>query len=900
MSKARQNLFAERSSFARYGVAILAVALTLLIKLLMDPLIVQDTPFRLFLAAVVVAAWFGGLGPGLLATALVVPIVDYLFLEPVGAFTSLDIKALPLGLFVFEGVLISFVVTALLAARHRAEVSAREARRHQESLRESEERFRSLIEGVKDYAIFMLDPAGYVASWNSGAERIKGYRAEEIIGKHFSVFFTLEDLRLGKPEQELKLAATEGRFEEEARRIRMDGSRFWASVSLTALHDENGNLRGFSKVTRDITERKRTDDLIRESEERFRLLVQNSSDVITVIDAEGTIRYVSPAIERTMGYRPEEVIGRSVFGYLLPDDLDRGRGLFAEISSRPGVYPPVEVRVPDKDGLVRYLEVVANNLLDDPTVRGIVVNQRDITDRRLVEETLRESEGRYRTVVRQAAEGIFLVDVETKRILEANTAYRGLLGYSVQEIAGLRLYDVVAHDRESVDRYLRQVLEQRVYYIGERQHRRKDGSLVDVEVSSSVIHYGGREALCIVTHDVTARKQTEEALRRSLDALLALYETGQILSSTLEREQIGSKLLQIVRRVSNPTAAAISLRDDQRELQVWRSIGPNEVLTAARRDLKLATARSEALGTGGYRWSRSQTLDAESAHFVGLFLPLRVRDRIIGVLEVYGSEILLENEQVDTLSSLASQAAIALENARLYEELAERECELHDLVGRMLTSQEEERRRVAYEVHDGLTQVAIAAYQQLQNFADDHPPASAREREDLDEAVDLVQQTVGEARRVIADLRPTALDDLGLAAAVRVQVERLRAEGYSVRYEESLGGKRLPAALETALFRIAQEALTNARKHAGAALLHVTLERSEKTVCLEVRDWGRGFNPNLSTNGGPGERVGLSSMRERAALVGGDLRILSEPGTGTSVAAEIPLPESEWEMDDGG
>ena len=124
------------------------------------------------------------------------------------------------------------------------------------ALNASEERFRLLVEGIRDYAIFMLDPDGRIASWNAGAQRFKGYRADEIIGKHFSTFYTREDVERGHPQEELEIATREGRFEEEGWRVRKDGTRFWASVVITALRDKSGTLRGFGKVTRDMTERR--------------------------------------------------------------------------------------------------------------------------------------------------------------------------------------------------------------------------------------------------------------------------------------------------------------------------------------------------------------------------------------------------------------------------------------------------------------------------------------------------------------------------------------------------------------------------------------------------------------------------------------------------------------------
>src|SRR5918994_223760 len=144
------------------------------------------------------------------------------------------------------------------------------SRRTQEILRESEERFRLLVEGVKEYAIFMLDAEGRVSTWNPGARRIKGYEPEEIIGEHFSIFYTHEDVERGHPEEVLGLAAADGRYEEEGMRVRKDGSTFWADVVITALTDEAGELRGFAKVTRDITARK-------EAEDRERLLLREQA-----------------------------------------------------------------------------------------------------------------------------------------------------------------------------------------------------------------------------------------------------------------------------------------------------------------------------------------------------------------------------------------------------------------------------------------------------------------------------------------------------------------------------------------------------------------------------------------------------------------------------------------------
>ncbi len=197
-----------------------------------------------------------------------------------------------------------------------------ERKRVDEALRASEERFRQLVNDVKDYGIFMLDPAGHVATWNQGAERIKGYKADEIIGRHFSCFYLQEDLLKGKPDHELRTAMAEGRSEDEGWRLRKDGSRFWANVVITALTDDSGGLRGFSKITRDITERKRAEELLRETEERHRKLFDNNPHPTWVYDRE-TLRFlaVNRAAVKQYGYSGDEFLTMTLKDIRPPEDV---------------------------------------------------------------------------------------------------------------------------------------------------------------------------------------------------------------------------------------------------------------------------------------------------------------------------------------------------------------------------------------------------------------------------------------------------------------------------------------------------------------------------------------------------------------------------------------------------
>src|SRR5215203_1277399 len=879
----------------RYGVAALAVGMAFLIKLLVDPLIVQETPFLLIFGAIMISAWYGGLGPGLLATVAAGLATDYFFLQPTSSFSGFSLETVPLLVFFLEGTLVCLLVEALRAARSRAEGSTLEAERQREHLRRSEEYFRSLVESMRNYAIFMLDPQGHVASWNAGAERLQGYRAGEIVGEHFSVFFTEEDAKKGTPEKHLEAAASEGRSVEENWLVCKDGSRFWAYSILTALHDREGKLRGFSVVTHDITEKKEAERHPEEAEDRLRTLVEHVPAITYTGEVGGdhALAYVSPQIEEVLGFSPREVTADPDLWTHMLHPHDR-RWVLAEERRTGETGDPfaLEYRMFARNGRVVWLRDEAMLVRDEEGSplrwQGFML---DVTKRKKAEEKLRESEELYRNVVEQAAENIFVLVPFTGRILQANASFHQSLGYEAEELRRLTIYDIVADDKETIDRNIHRVMEEGRLSIGERRYRRKDGTLIDVEVSAGAIAYGGRPALCVVAHDVTQRKEAEEALRRSLDNLLALYETGQILSSSLEGEEIGSRLLEGVRRVSNLTAAVISIPDEKGELSIWRSSGLDGSWRRVRLTPEALSARRKVLETKEHELLKlSRPEDPQGEQLVSLYLPLLVRDRLVGVLEAYGPEALGE-EGAETLYSLANQAAIALENAGLYAELAESENQLKRLVGKLIMAQEEERRRVAYDVHDGLAQTAAAAHQHLQAFARHNPPGSEGGREELDETLELVREVVGEARQVIYDARPTVLDDYGLPSAVRLQVDTLRSEGLEVGFEEALGDGRLPPEVETTLFRVAQEALTNVRKHARASVVHVVLDRPGTGVRLQVTDDGRGFVPEESpkTNG-PGERVGLSGMRERLALLGGRFELMSEPGTGTTLKAEVELP----------
>ena len=276
-------------------------------------------------------------------------------------------------------------------------------RRTREILRQSEERFRLLVEGVKDYAIFMLDPYGYVTTWNEGALRIKGYDSEEIIGEHFSVFYTSEDKERDHPEEELRIATAEGSYEEEGLRVRKDGSTFWANVLITALRDEEGELKGFAKVTRDITARK-------EAEERERLLAQERvarerttdilesiSDAFYAVDRGWRFTHVNNSAEEMWGRTREVLLGENLWE-VFPQEVDSESYRQIWRAMEEVVTTEFEAYSPALDAWVAGRAY--------PSRQGLSVYFRDVTQRKRAEESLRRvTEAERKRIARDLHDG---------------------------------------------------------------------------------------------------------------------------------------------------------------------------------------------------------------------------------------------------------------------------------------------------------------------------------------------------------------------------------------------------------------------------------------------------------------------------------------------------------------
>jgi formate hydrogenlyase transcriptional activator len=269
-----------------------------------------------------------------------------------------------------------------------------ERKKAEQALRQTEEHLRLIIENIRDHAVFMVGPSGLVVSWNPGAERLKGYRANEIIGQSFSRFYTAEDIDRGVPEESLRMAAAHGRFENEGWRLRKDGSRFWANVVISGIRDDRGTVIGFVKITRDFTERKKSEEALQRSEARYHSLFESSPDAIVASDSEGRITQINSRVGSLFGYQREELIGQPV-EILVPERFRKAHpSRRKEYSGKAHVRPMgagLELYGRRKDGTEFSADIMLGPVetADGQVVLSVI---RDLTEKRKAEEAFRRSE----------------------------------------------------------------------------------------------------------------------------------------------------------------------------------------------------------------------------------------------------------------------------------------------------------------------------------------------------------------------------------------------------------------------------------------------------------------------------------------------------------------------------
>jgi PAS domain S-box-containing protein len=930
----------------------------------------------------------------------------------------------------------------------------------------------SMVEGI-----VVMDADGRITFVNPSTLAMWGYDEDEWTGKHWTEIVPPDQHHIVQAAATRRLSGQRDSYEVE--QLRRDRTRFTTLVSASPQF-EAGKFVGTLAVFTDITGLKKAQEEIDRLSQFQESIIDNANVWLNVADENDNVVIWNKAAERISGYSREEVVGNcEIWAWLYPDEEYR-RGIDSYVDAiidRGDVMEDLDTTIRRKDGEIRTISWRAKNLLDEGgNPIGVIAVGRDVTERKQAEEALRESEEKYRNLVERADDGIAIVQDSVLKYI--NPAWASMSGYLAAELIDTPYRSHVwPDDLPSVFEHRQRRLdgeEEPITYEAGLVH--KDGQRVPIELSAGVITYDRRPAELVIVRDITERKRVEaeisqrtEERERRLEEMTALYETsletvGQVelprlMHSILRRavsllrtqgggiwlyhpedqevvlvsdygsprRSVGTRLapgegltgkvfqtgqtdsvedclewqgstgwrysdsitaiasaplkwgdeiigvitvcemdkprawdehdLRLLTLLANQAAAAIQnarlyeeIASRARELEALHEASldmlsrlelPDLLRAVVRRaieflkvdsggfllydesrdDLELIAAVGpdrDRIGTrvkmGEGAWGRAAqgskpvvVTDYLSLHgrssqydtagtFNTLNVPLRRGDSLLGVLylDAVGPHRRFGDRDIRPVTLFANQAAIAIENARLLGTVREHQSDLRELSAQLINAQEEERKRISRELHDELGQALTAMSINLAMVQTALPPGlgpSVHER--LSETSELVDQTLDQIRDLSLELRPSLLDDLGLVSALRWYTHGYeKRAGIDVQLDTVNLDDRLAPAKETVLYRVVQEALTNVARHAQASTVRIRLEREDDMATALIEDDGVGFDAGEAAGpDGPLRSAGLLGIRERLSSQGGTFRIESRPHSGTRLIMKIPLAQ---------
>lgn len=713
------------------------------------------------------------------------------------------------------------------------------------AVRESEERYRDLVENSREL-ICTHDLDGVILSANRAAVEVLGYDPREFEGR--------------KMLRDLLAPEVSDQFDDYLARIRSDGVASGTMLVQTRtgehrLLEYHNTLRTegvpapiVRGMANDITERKRAQVALLESEKKYRDLVETAHDLIWAVDAEGRITFMNQASRNIYGYEPDELIGRSYFDLLSPEERTRQLDIFPQMmASGQKIVVDSECEVMDREGNRHMLLANAVIRFDQQgNAIGSMGTSTDITERKRAEESL----NLFRNLIEQSTDAIEVMDPVTLRFVDCNESAHRSLGYTREEFLALTVFDIDPTLNRATLARLNAEMEESGLATIESVHRRKDGTTFPVEVNVKRVSLEKVYRLASV-RDITGRRLAEVALRESEERYRELFENAK---DAIYVHDLSGRYVSVNR-------AAETLSGYSRE----EILGKHYSNFVAPRNLKHA------------RTNLCKKLDEADETIYEVFMITKDKRAV----------------PVEVSSRLIHENGVPVGVQGIVRDITERkraQDALQNYSRRLIEAQESERQHIARELHDEIGQVLTAVKINLQSIqrlgpdSDWTPP--------LFESIGIVDEALGRVRELSIELRPSLLDDLGLSAALRWYVDRY-AQRTGIRAEVMNGFEeegRLPRELETACFRIAQEALTNVVRHARANSVSVKLERLRERLVLTISDDGIGFDvEGLFSNASTMAALGLRGMEERALAVRGKIEIESALQNGTRVRAIFPF-----------
>lgn len=723
-----------------------------------------------------------------------------------------------------------------IAERERAEEALRASESYRRTIVESEPECVKLV--GRNCELLDMNPAGLAMIGAQSLEQVAGHSVVGLVAPEWQAAFVEMNQRVFAGESVVS----------EFEIIGLNGERRWMNSHAAPLRNDQSEVIAQLAVARDVTERKRSEQALRESEERYRELFESAKDAHYVHDFDGRYISVNRAAEKLIGYPREHIIGKRFSDFFPPDQLKLVRESIHLKLLEHGetIY---ETEVIARDGQRVPVEVNSHLIYENGVAVGVQGAARDITERKLAEEALRESEREYRGLFENAHDAILIIHPETEIVLEVNQRACEMYLISREDFIGMSL-ETISKDVPRGRSRIAETLKKGASHNFETTQRRGDGTEMSLQVNASMVEYRGQLVIQSINRDITERRRAEEALQQS--------------------EERFSKAFH-----SSPASLSITLLDDGRLLEVnsaflrMTGYSREEVIGRATVDLGLwdqqdRIAMKQALREHGAIDSLEISFRKKSGE---------VRDGLLS------AELI---QLGDGESSVLGIAQDVTERYRAEEALK-------NYPRQLIEAQESERQSIARELHDQIGQVLTAVNLNLNALWETCETSKAKML--VNEGLAIVDEALGQVRDLSFELRPSLLDDLGLLAALRWYCDRF-AHRTGIHVSTSIdlpeSEARLKRELETACFRIVQESLTNIVRHARARNVSIVLNSEDDALHLTVTDDGIGFEVHSPSLAQFTTRVGLRGMRERALALGGRLDVTSWQGRGTEIRAVLP------------
>jgi PAS domain S-box-containing protein len=716
---------------------------------------------------------------------------------------------------------------------------------------ESHKRFQSLVETISDF-IWEINSDGVYTYCSPQAEKIWGYKPEELLGnsafgyikpEYIESYLKMFRALLDDPSPMKRMEAT-GFLDKTGKIVTLE-------VSAIPFFDDNGKLLGYRGTSRDITQKKRVENALRESEEKYRLLVENASEVIAVVQ-DGLIKFINRQGLVSTGYSPEDMVSKPFQEFVQPDDRESVGEVYRKLVEDQQEFSNFEFRFISKGSSTRWAILNAVRIVweEKPAFLAIIT---DVTDRKTAQEALEESEAKANALIKYAPTIIYEIDIRGTRFITVNDAMCNISGYTREELLAMNPIELL--DVDSRNRFAEMVRSKlngkKTRGTADFRARKNDGAFIDVTLQAT-FSLTDPDRVFVIGHDITERKRAEEALKLSEEKYRSVVENASeaiVIAQDGKAKYFNPRLLEITGYSA----------EDLKSTPFLDFIHPE--------DRKLVEQRYQR-------------------RIQGEVVPTSYEYRVIS--KDGSTRWMLMNAALVTWEGRPATLNFftdITEEKKLRDQLTE-------YAHRITQVQEEERKRIAYELHDDTAQYLAILKMQIGALAKSDKIQSPEVKERLEYLEKDADRAFQDVRRYSHELRPVVLEHMGLRAALEQVAEDINNLNYFT-VELIVEGREpgLSEEVKLGYFRIVQEALNNVRKHSKAVKAIIDLKFQQNSLIMKVTDDGIGFNlQETRAKSGKKGSLGLISMQERADLIGARLKIESQPGCGTTIRVEIPLP----------